>query len=527
MRKTKKILIIVAVNVCVFILFELLSLCLLSIFGTNESNTKIFNAANGRDNNFIVEYDERLGYRMVDSSRSEGTFKDSIGREFSIEPSVNTFRILCVGGSTTYGVGADKTNSYPVILEKILNYKYSGCGIRFEVANFGVMGYHSWHSLIRAANEFDRYSPDMMLLMDAVNDLASSMIVDNSFSFENEKELLTILSTGSKKHENVLHGFFERSNMYRLLAVAYKKLAKRADINDISSKIEKFGYSSNTRKIIDMNTRRNISSVLVNYPFLASESFVDSNVEKLKSSSQDYYLAGKKYFSIENDRISRETGALYCDPTPVFESIKNSENVISEYYEDEIHFTKRGNYLIAKILAGCLASNISKRLEGCSSGNDEDIDMYFHPQIFFKNGFSGGNCVIPFVILDQDNIALFSDNSGFTFYSAKDSGRTGVLRLLVEKDVEPTPMKYNDFNAYIYSRVSSVKDKVEIKHNEKTIFRFVGLENRWTDVGSKYGVALPKMKTGDILTLNLSGNSQIWQSKSGAIVYCDDQFPGY
>ena len=60
------------------------------------------------------------------------------GDEFEKEKPDNTFRIFALGGSTTFGIGAEDNETWPVFLQKIMNEKITGKNI--EVINFGMSG---------------------------------------------------------------------------------------------------------------------------------------------------------------------------------------------------------------------------------------------------------------------------------------------------------------------------------------------------------------------------------------------------
>lgn len=62
--------------------------------------------------------------------------------EIELQPDSNTFRILCLGDSLTFGNGVRSEDTYPKQLEQQLNGSLQGR--RFEVINAGVPGYDTW-----------------------------------------------------------------------------------------------------------------------------------------------------------------------------------------------------------------------------------------------------------------------------------------------------------------------------------------------------------------------------------------------
>ena len=93
------------------------------------------------------------------------------GRNFPVAKPASTVRILCLGGSTTYGPGATTdTHTYPAHLERFLREQYADASFAIEVINAGHPAYTSLESLILFQTRLVNFSPDIAILQNAIND---------------------------------------------------------------------------------------------------------------------------------------------------------------------------------------------------------------------------------------------------------------------------------------------------------------------------------------------------------------------
>lgn len=86
------------------------------------------------------------------------------------------FRIVTLGGSTTYGHGLTANEAYPAQLQHILRDDYAMQNV--EVVNLGVPGYFSLDSLVNLATRGLALQPDLVIIYDGVNDAAVRIFQD-------------------------------------------------------------------------------------------------------------------------------------------------------------------------------------------------------------------------------------------------------------------------------------------------------------------------------------------------------------
>jgi lysophospholipase L1-like esterase len=539
----RSLLYILAVNAFIFAALEYTSSIILTRFGLGKGTTRIFNAANERDNNFVVQYDERLGYHIVHNNVDPDHFSDSAGTIFSKNKRKGVYRILCLGGSTTYGVGADRSNAYPAQLGDILRRMYGKCGLEFEVFNLGVMGYHSWHSRIRYAVELEALNPDLIILMDAVNDLVSSTIADNSMSYVQEKDRLLGLTNalaGSsflQKTDSYLSSHLNTYMLTKSLAsvVIGKVSSKNDPENDTDMKrlMESFGYKENMDYIIATAAKDGTDVALVNYPWLGAHNIPTGAPKSLLDASTPLYLFGKNWFAMTNSEIGRQSGIVVIDPQPEFSSMTSSDvRNIDALYHDEIHFTKLGNQLLARQIAEALLAvpSFGKMTRGCIPSSMPNAVKWDDPRIHFTNGWPRPiETALAFSRKGMHDIELnASEVQGWVSASPSISALSGSIVLEASSDFSPVPMRFTRYPAFWFPRVSCPGDRVEVVFQNQSVFRLDGADDcRFTGLSDRFGLDLPAMKAGERLEVRLHGRAQVWM-KDGSLFWNGDQtHPGY
>lgn len=551
-RKVLLVACLVLLNVGLFALLEWGASFLVGRPGASSQSTRIFNAANGRDADFVVQYDERLGYRMTPKNADASRFEDSAGKVVPVAKEPGVYRIVCLGGSTTYGVGADKTNSFPAQLETLLGRVYGGCQVRFEVLNCGVMGYHSWHSRIRFEAEIAALHPDLVLVMDAVNDLVASTVADDSPDFASEKDkLLRLTNAGDKAGAEA--GLLSRANRFleahsNLYALARQTAARFAgagrqgagtpDDAIFRKKIELFGYRDNMKALIRLAGRDGADTALIDYPWLAVAEPPAAAPKVLAEASTPLYRFGKAYFPETNAAVAGEGGATVIQPQPAFDAAVSADaSRAGEIYFDEIHLTKYGNQLLAReVLAGLPAvPSFARATAGCAPA-DRDAQVanavkLDDPRVHFKNGWlRPGETALSLAMAATDNIVIGDDADypGHAVVRPADPSRPGSLRLRAREAFAPAPMAHTRYPAYWFPRVSCAADRVEVVAGGRTVFSLAGPDPcRFTDVSGRFGVDLPALATGDVVEVRLFGHAQAWLTDGGLFFTGDVTPPGY
>ena len=103
----------------------------------------------------------------IDEHRKSNEFR---GRIFSVDKPEDTCRIICLGGSFTYGwpYNDEPALAYPSLLEDTLNSKHSYR--KYEVINAGIGGYTSYQALFYFKHKLYKFNPDIIALCFGAND---------------------------------------------------------------------------------------------------------------------------------------------------------------------------------------------------------------------------------------------------------------------------------------------------------------------------------------------------------------------
>lgn len=90
------------------------------------------------------------------------------GKETTLKKPADTFRIVTLGASTTYGFGVNANQAYPAVLQDVLQNDYGYTHV--EVINGGVPGYTSFELLSNFQYRILELDPDLVIYYGGRND---------------------------------------------------------------------------------------------------------------------------------------------------------------------------------------------------------------------------------------------------------------------------------------------------------------------------------------------------------------------
>ena len=156
-----------------------------------------------------------LGFYLAPNYRKGTNVHNSLGyrgNEIIVPKPGSEYRIVCIGGSTTYTSQVkDYHKSYPYLLQ---NYLSEMGYENVTVINAGVPGWSTWESLINFQFRVLDLDPDMIIVYHAVNDVGPRIVwPPEDYRGDN---------TGARSSKSIYKdgwGTLEKSTLFRFLLI--------------------------------------------------------------------------------------------------------------------------------------------------------------------------------------------------------------------------------------------------------------------------------------------------------------------
>lgn len=305
-----------------------------------------------------ISYDMKPGYKYPgEVSINSLGFR---GKEFFFKKPAGTYRIVAIGGSTTYGSFLDDSQTYPYYLEKELHKDLNTDKI--EVINAGLVSATSAESLTRFLFKIVPLEPDMIIYYEGYNDLVPRI-------FNNFSDDYYHFRKNPQNHLSFLDNFY----LYRLIKSGFHASLFHPNTtllsyiwkfenmpNDDVQKIENFNknssrtYERNVDYIITIARAKNITVVLSTFPY-----------NKESPNWNDYMpkILWAKGIA-ENNAVIENLASRYQLPLIHFYDYALLHKNI---FHDSIHMNAEGNKELAKFFSKTLIPIISSKMKITSS----------------------------------------------------------------------------------------------------------------------------------------------------------------
>ncbi|MDD5355128.1 MAG: GDSL-type esterase/lipase family protein [Candidatus Omnitrophica bacterium] len=222
------------------------------------------------------------------------------GKDVSVGKDKQTYRIICLGASPTFGWGVNFQNTYPSLLEQKFKGIYPDKDI--EVINAGQIGYSSYQGSILLEKYLLGFSPDLITVPYVLNDIDRYRFYGNKGVSDKELVLnnpfeIAINNTIPKIRffifmKEILSKFINKDE--RFAAGIFKKQCNLAKV-----RVSGDDYRENLVKIINIAKANNIKLIFIKMPInLSLPHLTDSENGILKDGktlSKFYYDQANKY----------------------------------------------------------------------------------------------------------------------------------------------------------------------------------------------------------------------------------------
>jgi len=479
--------------------------------------------------------DPVLGYRLEHPGGE--AFRDGWGQEHPWAKPEGVYRVVCLGGSTTWGTCADPRTTYPALLETLANQVVRCDGRRVEVINAGIMGYNSWHSLLRAQQELAPLRPDLYVLMDGLNDVMTAMQTpeDTRDQMEVLTRLVNLDAGRSAGLASRLDGWLRASALYRLMRRAAAAVAPGADAQaQAERRVARFGYEENMRRFIGEARARGQGVLLVNYPWIVrpgeTHEAVDARLPyALDPNHVPYFQAGRRQVSESNARLAAQEGVPLADPQPLLDRATQSGENVRRLYCDTVHFTRLGNFLLAASVFSALRGERSFQAyaRGCGGQDQAQVQERLMRAVDLHPHFAGG-VVMPGnsgsawparALAGEEVREIDGDVAPWRVFTPVPGADKGRLRVEVRSGPAGRAHGRGDFDVWIYPRFATLGDSLLLRFWDGSEVRLghPGGEG-WSPIGERFGLRLPALDGGrGMIGMELSPGCQLWTLEGGVL----------
>ena len=279
-------------------------------------------------------YINKLGYR---------------GHDFSVEKPAGTIRVMTMGGSSVFDVGALDDEDWPHRVEQIL--KERGFS-NVEVINAGIIGYNSADSLGRFIAEAHTFKPDYVFFFSAWNDLKYFKSTQNLLRRQEVFTESPLLHYTSGVDEFLC----ERSQVYAHLRQEYYAWKSRrepvvseefAHSNDVNFEHLK-QYRLNLELWVEAVRDVGAVPVLMTEPTLVSPTNTDFEKQRIKYQSVDL---NHEQLCDAYQRIEAIVREIAAEKHVDFIDASKELSGRTELFWDHGHLTGQGSETLAQLVS--------------------------------------------------------------------------------------------------------------------------------------------------------------------------------
>jgi lysophospholipase L1-like esterase len=294
-----------------------------------------------------------LSYYPTPNYRKGLTAHNSLGYrndEFPLEKPSGVFRIVALGGSSTYDVSIkDNADTFTAQLERLLKEDYGYHNV--QVINAGVPGYNSWEILVNLEFRVLDLDPDLIIIYEGTNDVHARMVEPSAYRGDDlgrrqawhvpsvalweHSALLRILSRAMNLTRQVSIDDFVSSSTYVSWPYEYRLSEDNLDPTEILKENPPIYFR---RNLENMSAIAKEHGVKIMFSTWAYSPYLNDYA------SEGYYQQGFQ----ENNAVVKEVAA--DQQIPLFDFVEFMPQD-AKYWADGRHVNEAGALVKAKLFA--------------------------------------------------------------------------------------------------------------------------------------------------------------------------------
>jgi lysophospholipase L1-like esterase len=314
---------------------------------TKAKETPVEFVGNDPNGRFPTQWDEDLFWSIPPHSEIPDIHPTEIvnahglrGPEFTNKKPEGVRRVVFLGDSNTFGMGADRYDNYPHRLGRWLSYS---AGKRWEVINAAIPGYSAFQMLQMLRTRAKDYAPDVVVVYPgAWNDYTPAIQYDDATAHE-VIEAAKAARTGLS---------VKRLRVYELLAQSMKHTASAASSDGKAQKYRKLWSDAAQRpdgpRLSQQKFREVLTAIARESKALGAK--VIFIVPPAPAATRAKFVEGNIYAQIVGEVGSKEADKC-VDARTV---LTLPEEYDSKLFCDHIHPSGLGHSILAKIVGEAL-----------------------------------------------------------------------------------------------------------------------------------------------------------------------------
>lgn len=272
------------------------------------------------------------------------------GPDFAAQKPPGVFRVVCLGGSSTFGYHNDDDQTYPHYLGALLGEEFDGV----EVVNAGFPYYNTGSIRSLFTQELLGYRPDVITLYSAYNDACWPLQVQKPVRW------VFWLQEHSIVYLLLKESLLSDQRVYWLKNKLHRKLRPQADVQAVLQNAEQVAarYRANVEAVLDAARERGVAVVLVRQPITTRTHTPEEGRFTYEEEARlvrqrleqgefmgvfDYYMIRHRRLIAELDAIAAERGLPLVDNIAL---VDQDRTRLTTW----VHLTAEANRILAQAL---------------------------------------------------------------------------------------------------------------------------------------------------------------------------------